>query len=149
MRARRCAHHSAASIRSANAIDTVAIEAGLKNVAFNCFLKRKPTTTAGTVPRTMSHPRRESGVEASRRARTSAHSPFSMRAMSARKYTNTAASVPSWITTVNASSGFWWSSSERAMSRCAVLLIGRNSVTPWITPSRTASQMGIPFPRSV
>ena len=57
---------------------------------------------------------------------------------SLRKYRRTAAIVPSWITAVNAAPGSGQPKKAGTMRRCAVLEIGRNSVSPWMIPSTMA-----------
>src|SRR5687768_16879355 len=50
----------------------------------------------------------------------------------------TASSVPIWITAVNAAPGSPQPNSSGKIRRCALLEMGRNSVTPWRVPSTTA-----------
>src|SRR5919112_2750365 len=51
---------------------------------------------------------------------------------------STASSVPIWITAVNAAPGSPQPNSSGKIRRCALLEIGRNSVSPWMTPRTTA-----------
>src|SRR6476646_6404660 len=51
---------------------------------------------------------------------------------------STAAIVPSWTTAVNAAPGSSQPRNAGTMRRCAVLEIGRNSVSPCTTPSTIA-----------
>ena len=98
-----------------------------------------PSTAIGMVPRMTYQPifaswsRRRSG-RTSERAQV-----LMMRAMSCRKYTMTAASVPICVTAVNAAPG---SPQPKICDRtrmCALEEIGRNSVRPWTTPRTMAS----------
>ena len=47
--------------------------------------------------------------------------------------------MPSWVTAVKAAPGSSQPASSATTRRCALLLIGRNSVSPWTTPSTAAS----------
>ena len=58
--------------------------------------------------------------------------------MSRRKYTSTAATVPSWMMASNAAPGSGQSSNAGTMRRCAVELMGKNSVMPWTSTRTTA-----------
>src|SRR5207247_7122700 len=53
--------------------------------------------------------------------------------------------LPHWHTATKAAPGSGMPSNLGTMSRCALLLIGRNSVTPWTIPRRTASQTGMHY----
>jgi hypothetical protein len=63
-----------------------------------------------------------------------------MESKSRWKYTTTARSVPMWIATSNGRPNFCASKPKntRARIRCAELDTGRNSVSPWTTPSSAA-----------
>src|SRR6476661_3595018 len=56
---------------------------------------------------------------------------------------STASSVPIWITAVNAAPGSPQPNSSGKIRRCALLEIGRNSVSPWMTPRTTALRRSI------
>ena len=58
--------------------------------------------------------------------------------MSRQKYRTTASSVPIWITAVYAAPGSSQPKNFGKIARWALLEIGRNSVSPWITPRTTA-----------
>jgi hypothetical protein len=58
--------------------------------------------------------------------------------MVCRKYTSTAASVPSCVTAVNAAPGSSQPPKAATTRRCALLLTGRNSVRPCTMPRTTA-----------
>ena len=47
---------------------------------------------------------------------------------------STASSVPIWMTAVNAAPGSPQPNSSGKIRRCALLEIGRNSVSPWMMP---------------
>ena len=51
---------------------------------------------------------------------------------------STASSVPIWITAVKAAPGSPQPKSSGKIRRCALLEIGRNSVSPWMTPRTMA-----------
>src|SRR4051812_39521222 len=66
-----------------------------------------------------------------------------MRLMSPKKYTNTAAMAPTWITAVNpttAGSSTGMPSNPSVILRCPVDETGRNSVRPSTTPRMAASR---------
>ena len=52
----------------------------------------------------------------------------------------TASIVPSWVTAVNAAPGSSQPANAGTMRRCAVLEIGRNSVSPCTIPRTIASR---------
>src|SRR6478735_6743377 len=56
---------------------------------------------------------------------------------------STASSVPIWMTAVNAAPGSPQPNSSGKIRRCALLEIGRNSVSPWMTPRTTALRRSI------
>ena len=56
------------------------------------------------------------------------------RTMSSRKYTRAATSVPIWITAVNPAPGSSQPRNAGTTRMWAVLLMGRNSVSPWRRP---------------
>jgi hypothetical protein len=60
------------------------------------------------------------------------------RTMSFQKKTTEAAKVPHWMTAVKAAPGSSQPSSSGMTRRWAVLLMGRNSVSPWMIPRTTA-----------
>ncbi len=51
---------------------------------------------------------------------------------------STASSVPIWITAVNAAPGSPQPNHSGKIRRWALLEIGRNSVSPWMSPRTTA-----------
>ena len=57
---------------------------------------------------------------------------------SLRKYSSTAAIVPSWVTAVKAAPGSSQPRNAGTIRRCPVLEIGRNSVSPWTMPRTMA-----------
>ena len=59
--------------------------------------------------------------------------------ISCRKKISTAASVPSWVTAVNAAPGSSQPSSAGTIRWCALEEIGRNSVSPCTIPKTMAS----------
>ena len=59
--------------------------------------------------------------------------------ISCRKKISTAASVPSWVTAVNAAPGSSQPSSAGTIRWCALDEIGRNSVSPCTIPRTMAS----------
>src|SRR3954447_24288103 len=59
---------------------------------------------------------------------------------------STATVVPSWITAVNAEPGSSQPTNAGTMRRCAVLEIGRNSVSPCTMPRTMASKIDISAP---
>src|SRR5687768_11456307 len=75
-------------------------------------------------------------ITVKRRASGSLVSPATTPAILARYSHITARIDPSWIITVKTSSSY--PTSSPASSRCAVEEIGRNSVSPWMTPSSAA-----------
>jgi hypothetical protein len=101
-------------------------------------LSRMPRITIGSEPRMMNQP-----IRASRWPRYSgftsdlAHTD-PIRQMSLRKKMSTASSVPIWMTAVNAAPGSPQPNISGRIRRCALLEIGRNSVSPWIVPRTTA-----------
>src|SRR6476660_8361641 len=56
---------------------------------------------------------------------------------------STASSVPIWMTAVKAAPGSPQPKSSGKIRRCALLEIGRNSVSPWMTPRTTALRRSI------
>ena len=62
-----------------------------------------------------------------------------IRTTSRQKYASTAASVPIWITAENAAPGSCHPNSAGTIRKCAVLLIGKNSVSPCTTARTIAS----------
>ena len=84
------------------------------------------------------HARRESVVPIGALFRSPSTQAVKSRTMSPRKYTSTAATVPSWMIASNAAPGSGQPSSAGTMRRCAVELMGRNSVMPWTSPRTTA-----------
>ena len=75
-----------------------------------------------------------------RRSRSERAHARAIRARSARKYSSTAAIVPSWVTAVNAAPGSSQPANAGTMRRCAVLETGRNSVSPCVIPRTMASR---------
>ena len=84
----------------------------------------------GIVPTPIIQPRRASVVVASFPRRRSAHIAARIRTISRQKYESTAASVPTCNTAVNAAPGSSQPSIAGTIFKCAVLLIGINSVSP-------------------
>src|SRR3954469_6406695 len=59
---------------------------------------------------------------------------------------STATVVPSWITAVKAEPGSSHPTNAGTIRRCAVLEIGRNSVSPWTIPRTMASKSDMSAP---
>src|ERR1700722_20593161 len=55
-----------------------------------------------------------------------------------QKYSNNVTTMANWITAVKAVPGSVQPSNAETMRRCAALLIGRNSVNPWMRPNTAA-----------
>jgi hypothetical protein len=98
----------------------------------------KPKIPIGIVPRMMYQPMRASRSPRSAGSRSERSHDRAIRHSSWRKYRSTAAIVPSWITAVNAAPGSGQPKKAGTMRRCAVLEIGRNSVSPCTIPSTIA-----------
>ena len=97
-RARRHASHSAAAITSvANNSAPVTTSRRRASPRIRCRAAN-PTTTIGSVPAATSRPARESACARGRPERIPASVPRASRTMSCRRATQTAASVPHWIT---------------------------------------------------
>src|SRR5580704_883937 len=61
-----------------------------------------------------------------------------MRTRSFQKYRNNVTTMANWITAVNAVPGSFQPTRAEKIRRCAALLIGRNSVNPWMRPNTAA-----------
>jgi hypothetical protein len=86
----------------------------------------------------MYQPIRASSSERSSGRRRLAVQVRAIRHRSARKYSSTAAIVPSCVTAVNAAPGSSQPTNAGTMRRCAVLDTGRYSVSPCTTPRTMA-----------
>ena len=92
-------------------------------------LMPKPATRIGRVPQRIAWPRRASGV-VHWPLRQACHEAPMTCLRSSRKNPITAAMLPSWITAVTATPGSPQPNRTGTTLRCAVLLMGRNSVSP-------------------
>src|SRR5215213_9720494 len=129
----RSAHNS----RSPPTASVTPTTAGFRS-ASSTSRSRRPTMTTGIVPTAISQAMRAGSSCCLESTRGAA---IAMRNRSCRKYTSTASSVPRWQATSNASPNLSVSHPKNAFARIrwAELDTGRNSVSPWITPSSTAS----------
>ena len=100
--------------------------------------KAKPKIPIGIVPSPMYQPIRASSSDRSSGLRRLWNQVLRIRQRSARKYSSTAAIVPSCVTAVNAAPGSSQPRNAGTIRRCAVLEIGRNSVSPWTMPRTMA-----------
>ena len=129
---------SARPNRIAIPIDTAPIERRLRRGEWSKSgtnnLTARPASTIGTVPRATATPRRAGGVCQSP-WRSAWAMPPNTSTRSRRKKAITATMLPSWITAVTATPGSPQPNTTGTTLRWAVLLIGRNSVSPWTIPS--------------
>ena len=100
--------------------------------------KTNPAIAIGIVPRMMYQPIRASSSERSSGRRRLAVQVRAIRHRSTRKYSSTAAIVPSWVTAVNAAPGSSQPKKAGTMRRWAVLETGRYSVSPCTIPRTMA-----------
>ena len=135
---RRLPRRSASPSSSAITIDTTPIEVRLRRGEWSKSGTRtlipRPATRIGRVPSRIARPRRASG-SCQRRCWTAVAMAAATCCRSRLKKPITAAMLPNWITAVTDTPGSPQPSNTGTTFRWAVLLIGRNSVSPCTTPS--------------
>ncbi len=132
------ATRSAASSSRPSTISVVPIRYSERAPSSIWSLKTSPKTAIGIVPSPMYQPIRASRLPRSSGSRRLFAHVVVIRHRSSRKYTSTAASVPSWVTAVNAAPGSSQPRKAGTIRRCPVLETGRNSVRPWTMPRTMA-----------